>query len=132
MRPYITDALFICTVRPKDEEPLGAAEEAAAEEARKVGRCRLTLSTQLPKLKLPGAKRLKLKCDEPLLNFAFNFNLRRCGKAALAALLPAGRGLRSSTFQLNLSRFGHTSRCPLSNRLGEIHAPNASHKMCLR
>ena len=29
-----------------------------------------------PKLKLPGAKRLKLKCHKPLSNFAFNFNLR--------------------------------------------------------
>jgi hypothetical protein len=28
-------------------------------------------------LKAPGSKRLKLKCDEPLSNFAFNFNLRR-------------------------------------------------------
>jgi hypothetical protein len=30
-----------------------------------------------PTLKAPESKRLKLKCDEPLLNFAFNFNLRR-------------------------------------------------------
>jgi hypothetical protein len=30
-----------------------------------------------PTLKAPGTKRLKLKCDEPLSNFAFNFNLRR-------------------------------------------------------
>ena len=28
-------------------------------------------------LKAPGAKRLKLKYDEVLSNFAFNFNLRR-------------------------------------------------------
>ena len=28
-------------------------------------------------LKAPGTKRLKLKCDSPLSNFAFNFNLRR-------------------------------------------------------
>jgi hypothetical protein len=28
-------------------------------------------------LKAPGTKRLKLKCDEPLSNFAFKFNLRR-------------------------------------------------------
>jgi len=28
-------------------------------------------------LKAPGTKRLKLKCDEPLSNFAFNFILRR-------------------------------------------------------
>jgi len=30
-----------------------------------------------PYLKPPGTKRLKLKCDEPLSNIAFNFNLRR-------------------------------------------------------
>jgi len=30
-----------------------------------------------PTLKAPGAKRLKLKNDESLSNFAFNFNLRR-------------------------------------------------------
>ena len=29
-----------------------------------------------PMLKAPGTKRLKLKHDEPLLNFAFKFNLR--------------------------------------------------------
>jgi len=35
----------------------------------------------IPTLKAPGTKRLKLKCDEPLSNFAFNINLRRCNKA---------------------------------------------------
>ena len=30
-----------------------------------------------PKLKPPGTERLKLQCDDPLLHFAFNFNLRR-------------------------------------------------------
>ena len=30
-----------------------------------------------PTLTAPGTKRLNLKCDEPRLNFAFNFNLRR-------------------------------------------------------
>jgi hypothetical protein len=30
-----------------------------------------------PTLKAPGTKRLKLQYDEPLSNFAFNFNLRR-------------------------------------------------------
>ena len=29
-----------------------------------------------PELKAPVNKRLKLKCDEPLSNFAFKFNLR--------------------------------------------------------
>ena len=32
--------------------------------------------------------------------------------AAGIAASPATRGLHSSTFQLNLSRFGHTSPCP--------------------
>jgi len=30
-----------------------------------------------PTLKAPGTKRLKLKHDEPLSNFAFKFNSRR-------------------------------------------------------
>jgi hypothetical protein len=30
-----------------------------------------------PTLTAPGNERSKLKCDEPLSNFAFNFNLRR-------------------------------------------------------
>ena len=32
--------------------------------------------------------------------------------SAMLAHLMLGRGLHSSTFQLNLSRFGHTSPCP--------------------
>jgi hypothetical protein len=43
-----------------------------------------------------------------------------------------GRGLHSSTSQLNLTRFGHTSPSPPSDTLGGHHAPNLSHKMCLR
>jgi len=34
-----------------------------------------------PNLKRPDAKRLKLKSDEPLSDFAFSFNLRRYSKA---------------------------------------------------
>ena len=37
-----------------------------------------------------------------------------------------------STFQLKLSRFAHAFRVPQSNRLGGNHAPNVSHKLCLR
>ena len=37
-------------------------------------------------LKAPGTKRLKLKCDEPLLSFAFKYNLRRYAEASHAAL----------------------------------------------
>jgi len=43
-----------------------------------------------------------------------------------------GRGLHSSTFRLNLSRFGHTFRVPVFDRLRENRATNVSHKMCLR
>jgi hypothetical protein len=49
----------------------------ASPDLTKVGRCRLTLSN--PR-KLPGTKRLKLKYDELLPNFAFNFKLRRYTK----------------------------------------------------
>jgi hypothetical protein len=30
-----------------------------------------------PTLKPPGSERLKLKCDDPLPSFAFDFNVRR-------------------------------------------------------
>ena len=71
-------------------------------------------------LKAPRSKLLKLKQDKLLSNFAFNFNLRRYSETLY---IPAnsltsgstyylrvvgcvvGRGLHSSTFQLNLSRF---------------------------
>jgi len=36
-----------------------------------------------PTLKPPGTKRLKLKYDELLSSFAFNFNLRRCTMGSL-------------------------------------------------
>ena len=35
-----------------------------------------------PSLKAPGTKRLRLKHDTPLSNFAFTFNLRRYTEAA--------------------------------------------------
>ena len=43
-----------------------------------------------------------------------------------------GRGLHSSTFQLNLSRPGHTSLCPPVQQTGGNYEPDASHKLCLR
>jgi hypothetical protein len=48
-------------------------------------------------MKAPETKRLKLKCEEPLSNFAFKFNLRRYTLVAveavdlLAALLEGSR-----------------------------------------
>ena len=50
-----------------------------------------------PTLKAPGTKRLKLKCDEPLSDFAFNFNMRRCNEACIKNCEDAiekGRELR--------------------------------------
>ena len=43
-----------------------------------------------------------------------------------------GRGLDSSTFQLNHALLVTPLPVPLSNILGENHGPNVSHKMCLR
>jgi len=59
-----------------------------------------------PKFIPPGTKRLKLNCDVLLSTSASKFNLRRYTEGF------HGRGLHSSTFQRNLSRFGHTSPCP--------------------
>ena len=76
-----------------------------------------------PKLQPPGIERLKRKCDLLLSTSAFPFNLRRYTKALSARWdLPSvrcrmglqsgtvlggviGRGLHSSTYQLNLIRF---------------------------
>jgi len=41
-----------------------------------------------PKLKPPGIKHLKLKYEEPLLNCAFNFNMRRYSKVAKNKVAP--------------------------------------------
>jgi hypothetical protein len=41
-------------------------------------------------LKPPGAKRSKLNHDEPLSNFAFNFNLRRYAVAIFFPLFIIG------------------------------------------
>jgi len=58
---------------------------------------------------------LKLKCIILLSTLAFKFNLRRYNKGVLAEIeaaealtakaRAAGRGLHSSTYHLNLSRF---------------------------
>ena len=50
-----------------------------------------------PKLKPPGNKRLKLKCDLLLSTSAFKFNLRRY---RVLHEQQMGRGLPSSTFRL--------------------------------
>jgi len=48
-------------------------------------------------LKAPVTKRLKLKCEEPLLNFAFNFNLRRYIMGEVKAGL----------YEINITAFGN-------------------------
>jgi hypothetical protein len=44
-----------------------------------------------PKLKAPRSKRLKLKYDDLLSNFAFKFNLRRYNKMEEVAACMVGR-----------------------------------------
>jgi hypothetical protein len=71
-------------------------------------------------MKPHGTKRLRLKCDILLSTSAFKCNLRRhiwaladdlressivLTRAAAADWGVSGRGLHSSTFELNLSRF---------------------------
>ena len=42
-----------------------------------------------PTLKAPGSTRLKLECDDPLSNFAFNFNLRNYNEVKWQALVKS-------------------------------------------
>jgi len=114
-----------------------------------------------PTLKASGTQILKLNHDKLLSSFGFKFNFRRYNqywnattmkcveteytledeKLVILSGLPhdghelkkrTGRRLHSSTFQLNLSRLVTPPLAPLSNRLGKHHAPNVSHKLCLR
>ena len=71
-----------------------------------------------PTLKAPGIKHLKLTYDKPLSKFALKFNLRcyspvpvdksvvglmaKDTEPVIEQVLVTGRGLLSSTFQLNL------------------------------
>ena len=45
-----------------------------------------------PTLKAPGTKRLKMKHDEPLSNFAFKLNLRRYTEVPLHQQVHPGSG----------------------------------------
>jgi len=45
-----------------------------------------------PKVKAPGTERLKPNYDEPLSNFAFNFNLRRYSMASKEPHWQGGAG----------------------------------------
>ena len=70
-----------------------------------------------PRLKPPGTKRLTLKCDESLSNFAFNFNLRHYSKDAGVA---AGRMERRVLISANVTavlEVGTYTRSLLSSTL---------------
>jgi hypothetical protein len=56
-----------------------------------------------PVLKAPGSMLLKLRYDGPLSDFGFRFNLRLYTSVQNGGVMH-GRGLHSSTLQLNLSR----------------------------
>jgi hypothetical protein len=68
-------------------------------------------------LKPPGTERLRLKCDDPLSNFAFSFSLRRYTPADRAAARDravtmtslVGGSLRIMT-QLTLNRHHKSAR----------------------
>ena len=53
-----------------------------------------------PVLKAPRSMLLKLRYDGPLSNFAFNFNLRRCIKAAQDSLAKKQKALGEAQAQL--------------------------------
>jgi hypothetical protein len=54
------------------------------------------------KLKAPGSKRLKLRCAEPVSNFAFKFNLRRYIKISEQKQEPAAAAASVGRCRLNL------------------------------
>jgi len=78
-------------------------------ESREKGGEAVQVDPMKPKMKPPGTKRLKLKWEILLSISAFKFNLRRYRAVRMLRLRRAGRaggrGLHSSTSQLNLSRF---------------------------
>ena len=67
-----------------------------------------------PKLKAPGTKRLKLKCDEQLSNVAFNFNVRRYNKVEARRTQVVIKQV-SNKWRLALKRLQHNvvGRCRL-------------------
>ena len=65
------------------ERARGDSEHARAERAERMLNGEVGQVDPIkPKLKAPGTKRLKLKYDEPISNFAFKFKLRRCNEVA--------------------------------------------------
>ena len=68
---------------------VAAAAEGPRDDPRAPGEA-VQLAPIKPTLKPPGTERLKPKCDDPLSNFAFSFNLRCYSLDALDELLAAG------------------------------------------
>jgi hypothetical protein len=66
-----------------------------------------------PKLKLPGTKRLKLKCDEPLSNLALKFKLRR-----YTWVPAASRAVCTSTYRL--PRHRHAFKTSIIELIGSL------------
>ena len=73
-----------------------------------------------PTLKAPGTKRLKLKYDEALSNFAFKFNLRRYIKGNTNRSVKIGckcsftinvLAAHPDVAEVVLSPFAHTAEC---------------------
>ena len=73
-----------------------------------------------PVLKAPGSLLLKLRCDGPLSNVAFNFNLRRCTKEG-----EADPGLRSGFSFANAAAGGGGGRASPVPRLSFQRSPLA-------
>ena len=67
-----------------------------------------------PPLQAPGSKRLKLKCEEPLSNFAFKFNLRhytQVGPSAAAAAAAAAARKAAATNKRKAASVGSSFPC---------------------
>ena len=65
--------------------------------------CTLNPDTTRVEIESPGTKRLKLLHDDAL--FSFQFRCAAVHRGGERVRVVRGRGLHSSTFQLNLSRF---------------------------
>jgi hypothetical protein len=73
----------------------------------------------------PGVcnQRLKLKCDEPLSNGAFNFNLRRYNSGGHASVAILGRSGRSKQVHAaSIADGSAVGRCRLSVSKPELKA----------
>jgi hypothetical protein len=59
-----------------------------------------------PNLKPPGTNRLELRCDIPISNYAFEFNLRRCSLERIDELMRSSLMLVTALNQhIGMARF---------------------------